>query len=330
MSAAAAYERVANILYGSRVRPPQGGPGVVSLPAALEKATPAQKTAVEAFYNDLVATGEPATRGAVTKLLDERIAGLHAADTDKSGALSPAELKGLDKVGDLAADLAKALAAREPVAAAAAHVFGTATGEDLAAIVRNVAAEHTTLSYSYARTILFSELHNDDGKVDGIYTDRTISTTGTPRNMDEQRMNTEHTFPKSKGVKLLAALSDLHHLFPTDDETNGSRVSHPFGIVTGEVTFSKDDSKLGYEVNGQLVFEPPDEAKGAIARALTYVATVYELDINDVGGADLVNKWNTDHPVTDEEVARNAAVSKHQGNRNPFVDHPDLVGRVFD
>ncbi|MCP4502095.1 MAG: hypothetical protein GY822_19225 [Deltaproteobacteria bacterium] len=58
-------------------------------------------------------------------------------------------------------------------------------------------------------------------------------------------MNTEHTFPKSHGVKVLAALSDLHHLFPTDDETNGRRASHPFGNVTGKVKFSKDESRLG-------------------------------------------------------------------------------------
>ncbi|MCP4502096.1 MAG: hypothetical protein GY822_19230 [Deltaproteobacteria bacterium] len=78
-----------------------------------------------------------------------------------------------------------------------------------------------------------------------------------------------------------------------------------------------------------MVFEPPEKIKGSIARALMYVTTVYELDINDVGGADLMMEWNAAHPPSDKEVARNAAVSKHQGNRNPFIDHPDLVDRMF-
>ncbi|MCP4502094.1 MAG: hypothetical protein GY822_19220 [Deltaproteobacteria bacterium] len=156
----AAYERVANLLATSRRRPAEGGPSVVNLDVALEKASPAQQEAVKAFYEDVTANGQPATRDNFFALLDSRIAGLQMADVDGNSVLSAAELKGLDKVGSLAADLAKALEAREPVAAAAAHVFGEATGAELGGIIRDVSAEHKELSYSYARTVLFSELHN--------------------------------------------------------------------------------------------------------------------------------------------------------------------------
>jgi|GEM_PF-1104370 len=327
VAGAAAFERIANRLLRSRSRNADGV-SVASLEVAMDKATPQQKPLLQAFFDDVVKDGQLPTRDHIIQVLDTRIDTLQKADVDDSGALSAAERKTLDAVGGLAADLAKTLAAQEPVEAAAKHVFGDATGDELKGIIKNVAAEHKELSYSYARTILFSELHNDDGKVDGFYTDRTIETTGTPRNMQEQRMNTEHTFPKSKGVKNTPALSDLHHLFPTDDLTNGMRASHPFGEVTTNVEYQKDNSKLGLDANGKLVFEPPEEAKGAIARALMYVATVYDLNIDDVGGAALMQSWNAAHPPTDDEVARNAAISKHQGNRNPFVDHPDLVDRV--
>ena len=50
-------------------------------------------------------------------------------------------------------------------------------------------------------------------------------------------MNTEHTWPQSKGATG-AAKSDLHHLFPTDSKANSIRGNHPFGIVTGAVSWS--------------------------------------------------------------------------------------------
>ncbi len=325
----AAYERIANILVQSRERPADGSAAVVDFARALALADERQRPAVEAFHQDLVAEGVPLTWEAVTGWLDNEIASLRGLDADHDQLLSVDERLGLDAVGHLAVDLAQALAAQDPVPAAAAHVFGDATGPALQAKIRSLVQEtHRELDYSYARTVLFSQLHNAAGQVKDVYTDRTIETSGTPRRMTEQQMNTEHVFPKARGVGDIAALSDLHHLLPADVETNGKRGNHPFGVVVGTPVFEKGGSKLGYDRDGGLVFEPPEDIKGAIARALMYVHTVYKLDIDDVGGKALLQQWNADHPPTAEEVARNAAISKHQGNRNPFVDHPGLVDRV--
>lgn len=324
---AAAYERVANILMTSYEKFDDGRPDLLSLDIALERAG-REAPLLRAFYAEVAAAG-PVDRAHIVAALDARIATLAAADVDQSGGISKAERATLDAMGDLATTLADALRTREPVAAAAAHVFGDKHGEALKAAIRDVSAAHEELTYSYARTVLFSELHNQAGEVGDLYSPRTIETTGTPRNLAVQKMNTEHTFPKSRGVKDLPALSDLHHLFPTDQETNGKRASHPYGVVTGHIEFEKADSKLGQDAQGNLVFEPPDKSKGAIARALMYVATVYDLDIDDVGGAELLRAWNTAHPPTHGERARNAAISKHQGNRNPFVDLPELADRAF-
>jgi endonuclease I len=35
--------------------------------------------------------------------------------------------------------------------------------------------------------------------------------------------------------------------------------------------------------------------------------------------------WHEDDPVTDWERHRNAAICERQGNRNPFIDRPDLA-----
>ena len=40
-------------------------------------------------------------------------------------------------------------------------------------------------------------------------------------------------------------------------------------------------------------------------------------------------EWHAKYPVEAWEVARNDAVCAKQGNRNPFVDKPDLVAVVF-
>lgn len=41
-------------------------------------------------------------------------------------------------------------------------------------------------------------------------------------------------------------------------------------------------------------------------------------------------QWNTDDPVDDKERARNDAVYVVQGNRNPFIDHPEWVDCLFE
>ena len=41
-------------------------------------------------------------------------------------------------------------------------------------------------------------------------------------------------------------------------------------------------------------------------------------------------KWNELDPVDDTERLRNDTIEQIQGNRNPFVDHPEYRARCFD
>jgi len=186
------------------------------------------------------------------------------------------------------------------------------------------AAQHKDLGYNQARKIIFTTLDNHDGQVECVYTGRELKTDKIPNSSD---MNTEHTWPQSKGATG-AAKSDLHHLFPTDSKANSMRSSYPFGVVKN-VKWTQGGSKFGTDANGQTVFEPRDEHKGNVARALFYFSTVYGKPIPP-GDEAVLKQWNQADKVDAAEVARNTAIQGYQGNRNPFVDDPALADRISD
>jgi len=301
-----------------------------TLPEALQGVPESEKALVLAVLegaSEIAADPIGPNREEIYAFLDTRLDKVRQADVNEDWQLSDSELGQLTKVGDLAAQMAKTLKAQDPVPAAEAHVFSGLEGEPLKAKLRELSAAHTELGYGYARAVLFSNLSNVKGEVAGLYTDASLETTSTPREGPGPVMNTEHVWPKSRGVRDTPALSDLHHLFPADSYTNGRRASHPFGEVLVP-KWSKDGSALGENKDGELRFHPRPGARGPLARALMYVHTMYELPFPE-GEAALVQKWNLEEPPTPEEVARNDEVSRHQGNRNPFVDHPDLVQRAL-
>jgi endonuclease I len=140
--------------------------------------------------------------------------------------------------------------------------------------------------------------------------------------------------------------SDQHHLFPTNqNNANGVRSNHPLGVVA-TVTSSFLESKYGKNSSGQNVFEPRDSHKGDAARALLYMAVCYHgVNGNDwtfdhlntvtlpalseaAQDVDLLVQWHNQDPPDDWEKARNEYVYSIQGNRNPFVDHPEYVSVI--
>ncbi|HEY9143624.1 MAG TPA: endonuclease, partial [Arenimonas sp.] len=44
--------------------------------------------------------------------------------------------------------------------------------------------------------------------------------------------------------------------------------------------------------------------------------------------ADLL-QWHAEDPVDAKEQLRNEAVYSYQGNRNPFIDHPEWAACIF-
>ncbi|HAA57242.1 MAG TPA: hypothetical protein DCE42_20920 [Myxococcales bacterium] len=251
---------------------------------------------------------------------------LRDVDIDGDG-IDAIERKMMSKAGQVALALAEQMMAQEPVQAMTTQQLKDLSPEETMQTIRQAATDHVELGYSVARAVMFAHIDNQEGSVDGVYTGREVDdVVGIPENVHQ--MNTEHTWPKSRGVKHTPAVSDLHHLFPTDKETNTRRASYPFGIVQ-EAKWQDGKSKLGYSEHGHIVFEPPKEHRGDIARALFYVASAYDLEMIE-GEPEILLQWHKDDPVNAEESARNDEISRFQRNRNPFVDHPDLAEKLIE
>lgn len=167
-------------------------------------------------------------------------------------------------------------------------------------------------------------------------------------------MNIEHIFANSWwGHTVNDAYCDLFNLFPSDGNANGRKSNNPVGVVTETPSFDNGLTRVGkstsYRADSLItVWEPADEWKGDFARSYFYMATCYE-DYTDqwttkegllmvernryptLRGwvSSLLLEWNEQDPVDDIERERNEAVYGIQGNRNPFVDYPQLSDYIW-
>ncbi|MBN8705457.1 MAG: endonuclease [Bacteroidetes bacterium] len=149
--------------------------------------------------------------------------------------------------------------------------------------------------------------------------------------------NAEHTWPQSmfddvNGNPVLPMYSDLHHLFPANATANQVRSNYPFGIVTGIPTWAVGGSQRGTLTTGGTGFEPRDVHKGNATRSLFYFITRYQNYSNFMTTAfeGTLRKWAKSDLVDANEKTRNGRVQTWQGNRNPFVDHPEFIDRIYD
>ena len=158
--------------------------------------------------------------------------------------------------------------------------------------------------------------------------------------------NREHLWAQSWTNNDGTHKTDLHHVYPTDGYVNGRRGNYAFGEVTRAEWTSQNGGKLGPNtVSGfsGTAFEPIDEYKGDIARALMYVSVRYYTEDSSWGTSDMTNKsvikdwamtmllrWHEEDPVSEKEINRNNAVYAIQQNRNPFVDDPEFAARIWD
>ena len=167
--------------------------------------------------------------------------------------------------------------------------------------------------------------------------------------------NREHIWPKSHGFndENLRPFTDLHHLRAAEAYTNSTfHNDYDYGIVLdgvidnfGNSYISPDKSSTGYGI-----YEPRDAVKGDIARMIFYMDIRYEGDTlsNNInltiksggstpsntngylGDLDTLISWHEEDPVDDLERRRNDNVFVKQGNRNPFIDHPEYANIIYD
>ncbi len=158
-------------------------------------------------------------------------------------------------------------------------------------------------------------------------------------------MNIEHSFPKSWwGGSSNNAYKDLYNLMPCEQKINSSKSNYGMGVVTNPTT-DNGCTKVGAGAQGFKLWEPADKWKGDFARGYLYMATTYQdftwtgEALNSLTNSDwqdfkewaytLYIKWAKADPVNQEEIDRNDAVAQIQGNRNPYIDFPNLMEYVW-
>ena len=191
--------------------------------------------------------------------------------------------------------------------------------------------------YTTARALMFTEVEFMDRDGQGghecAYTGAFVAgEMGVEPNNDD--LNCEHTWPRARmGARdtLLYShqQSDIHHLLPTVPGVNSSRGSLHFGESVRNRDLSWSPAIRGVDGENHGVFAPRAERKGDVARVIFYFSARWGADIVDWEEATL-RRWHAEDPVDARERGRNDAIEGIQGNRNPFIDCPGLVGSIAD
>ena len=159
-------------------------------------------------------------------------------------------------------------------------------------------------------------------------------------NNTKKGWNREHVWPKSLGgFNTTGAGADLHHIRPTDSSLNGTRGNDKYGYAEGGKemygTVVTGGAHGGRKNSG--IMEPLDNAKGDVARICLYVYVRYGGELskcssitNVFESIETLLAWHELDPVDTWELGRNDVVYAIQGNRNPFIDFPELAWQLFD
>ncbi len=174
--------------------------------------------------------------------------------------------------------------------------------------------------------------------------------------------NREQVWPDSRGSFYHDGPGrDLHHLRPSDPDANLARADQSFGKARDRFDAWETWPETGEPVfwyvpdwnDGAGLVEPRDEIKGDVARILLFVYTAWgEADggnrnlwtdlprtgddleassgLRVVEDLDTLLEWIALDPVDTWELGRNDAVQSLQGNRNVFIDYPELAFLLFD
>jgi endonuclease I len=241
----------------------------------------------------------------------------------------------------------------------------TSNGSRLKSQLFDIINNHRTQTYSSLWTHFTSTDATFSGKVWDIYSDTPCDDppyiytfgedqdTGSGGNQEGDVYNREHSMPRSWfGGAVDPMNTDLFHIYPVDKWVNARRANEPYGEVNNANWTSLNGGKLG---NNSLsgysgtAFEPIDEYKGDLARTFLYMITRYEnqiqfWDFSPEGNhilsqetypgysswaMEMLLRWHREDPVSQKEIRRNNAVYNIQGNRNPFIDNPEFVERIW-
>ena len=229
-----------------------------------------------------------------------------------------------------------------------AALANQATAADLRSAINGaISINHNVLTYSEVWTAL-TQTDEDPMNSDNVillYRGLSLakfSNGSGSQSSNPDNWNREHVWAKSHGFpsSSASAYTDIHHLRPTDISVNSSR---------GNLDFDYSDNALSEAPQNRVdgnSFEPRDAVKGDVARMTFYMDVRYEgadpqtpdltlVDMLTSTGQPRLGKlcallaWHVADPVDSYEQERNNRIYEFQGNRNPFIDHPEWVTQVF-
>jgi len=231
-------------------------------------------------------------------------------------------------------------------------IFGNLVGEELRNALVNNYSPTNSFSYSETRDILWAEYAaQNNNYLTCVYTGYSIYLNP---NLDpttaafDAGINTEHTWPQGLGAGSGSAKSDMHHIFPSEVDVNSARGSYPFAEINDwdtdewyrltNVTSNTPSQNIDEYSEIDLdayVFEPREDHKGNVARAMAYFYTIYRNQANSEdpnyfdSQLDIFCEWHTQDPVDEAELAMTNFIKTRQGNANPFVLDPSLIKRLY-
>ncbi len=226
------------------------------------------------------------------------------------------------------------------------------SGSGLKTALNTIIKGHTEKFYGDARYIL-DEADADpsiSGNVRVIYSDHSVSGVWD----SGVTWNREHVWSSSRGIgsvdnNTLGAGSDLHHLRACIPDINSARNNRWFDYGTFPYVYDGQETGSLTSSDGDWVWQPRPEDAGDVARMMFYMATRYEGEglepdlelLNTIPSDNWTNApvfaklstllaWHAMDPVDEFEQNRNNVIYGYQGNRNPFIDHPEYAQLMWN
>lgn len=231
---------------------------------------------------------------------------------------------------------------------------GSAFRAELAELITDTHTKYTSYD-GLANAFKVADADPDkNGNVIWFYTGTSVPFSGFGGSVGAT--NREHVWPKDGGdafPEKSGPGSDAHHLRPTETQLNSTRGSKNFDeVAQTSANIVKENGSSGYGnsaygadalcYSSGSFFYPAKGYRGATARILFYMQTrwgdhdQYNLEFVDgagssktIGKISTLLKWHLEEPPTEEEIRRNEAVFGLQGNRNPFIDHPEYAAQIY-
>ena len=233
------------------------------------------------------------------------------------------------------------------------------SGSAMLTALRNITAPGSAGSYAQLWETYKTAYLRSDGKIFDYYSNISNFRPGTDQagsyKGEGDVYNREHSIPKSWwGGAESNQGADPFIVVPTDGYVNNRRSNYPMGPV-GSASYQSENgfSKLGTVKSGYgysgTVFEPDDSVKGDFARIVFYAIAKYSASYGWTSGegsstfsgsastnygltnyaVKFYSEWSAQDPVSDWERSVNDAIAPIQGNRNPFIDHPEYANTLW-